>query len=165
MSSDDADPSFCDKLRAEEAALACSKIDEFEFLSIAGMGCNGVAFNVQHTNPDNPFAETKTYVIKTMMNYGGLTTRGLRSKYQKEFDHFIKLAATRKAMQAQGKRDGLVQFYNSFTGYAPDDMMELIIRKCGREFANDSFPVDKGMCVCARARVCACVRVRVCVWQ
>ena len=142
MSRDEA--RYNDKLLAEEAELGRSTIRDFEFISIAGKGCNGIAFIVRHRSPANPFAKTKTYVIKAMMNFGGLTSRGLRSSYQKEFDRFIELHDTRKQMQAAGKRDGLVQYYHAFSGKVPADMKRLVEEAYGAEFASFNFPADDG---------------------
>lgn len=145
-----------DKLAAEEAALRRSNIHEFQFLSIAGLGCNGLVFYVQHMQLANPFSLTKTYVLKAMLNMHSLESRELHSSYKKEFDTFIALAPARRALQAVGKRDGLVAFFRSFTAAAPPDMLKLVTDLYGRQFTRDNFPPDPCTC-CLVKYLCPCL--------
>ncbi len=138
--------SFKDKLAAEATSMAASGIGDFKFIEPVGKGCNGVAFLVEHTREDNPFRLSKRYVIKVMMNMYELTTRGLRSKYEKEFSTFIELDPACKALRDRGDRDGLATFHKSFTSYVPEDMQALLLAHYGQEFINLNFKPNDGAC-------------------
>jgi hypothetical protein len=135
---------YQDKLAAETASMATSAVDDFRFVEIAGKGCNGVAFLVEHTREDNPFRLSKRYVIKAMMNIHGLTARGLRSNYEKEFSTFVELGPACKSLRDCGGRDGLVTFHKSFTGRVPADMHALLLAHYGQEFINVNFNPNDG---------------------
>lgn len=79
-----------------------------------------------------------------MMNMHGLLSAGLNEKYKREFDIFTELEAERKALRAVGKRDGLVQFYQSFTSKVPGTLIAMVAAKFGEEFAGLNFPPAAG---------------------
>ncbi len=56
---------FADKLAAEEAALKAAVVDEFEFIEVLGNGCNGIAVEVRHLNPANPYCKSKVCFVYT----------------------------------------------------------------------------------------------------
>ena len=58
------DMPFVDKLAAEEASLKAATIADFEFLEIVGKGCNGIAVEVKHLSPANPFYKSKVCVCQ-----------------------------------------------------------------------------------------------------
>ena len=155
-----ADPestSFKDKLAAEAASMELSGIGDFKFIEAVGKGCNGVAFLVEHTREDNPFRLSKRYVIKVMMNMHGLTTRGLRSSYEKEFSTFLELNPACKALRDRGDRDGLVTFHKSFTSRVPEDMHALLLAHYGQDFINLNFRPNDGACHGQTLTRCAAV--------
>ncbi len=128
--------------------MELSDIGDFKFIEPVGKGCNGVAFLVEHTREDNPFRLSKRYVIKVMMNMYGLTTRGLRSSYEKEFSTFLELDPACKVLRDRGDRDGLVTFHKSFTSRVPEDMHALLLAHYGQDFINLNFKPNDGVLLC-----------------
>ena len=90
------------------------------------------------------FALLQTYVLKVMMDTHGLLSARLNEKYKREFDIFTELEPERKALRAVGKRDGLVQFYQSFTSKVPAALIAMVVAKFGEEFVRLNFPPAAG---------------------
>jgi serine/threonine protein kinase len=61
-----------------------------------------------------------------IFNFHDLTSRGIRHRYQDEFEHFRNLAAARAACRRGGRRDGLVRFHTSFVGRVTDQIIMML---------------------------------------
>jgi hypothetical protein len=86
----------------------------------------------------------QTYVLKVMMNIHGQLSARLNEKCKREFITFTELEPARKALRAVGKRDGLAQFYQSFTSKVPATLIAMVAAKFGEEFARLNFPPASG---------------------
>ena len=128
------------KAREREVLRACN-VDDFEFLSVVGGGCSGIVCLARCKNRANPFADTKVYAIKIVMNMHSDPTKTLRRKYQKEFDVYDDLLRVRLEYEAAGKRDGLVTYYHSFTGPFPEAVRPML----KPEVADVCFPPAAGV--------------------
>jgi hypothetical protein len=66
------------------------------------------------------------YALKMIFNMHGLTSRGIRHRYQAEFAHFHRLTAAREACRRAGRRDGLVRFHNAFIDKVTDEIVAML---------------------------------------
>jgi hypothetical protein len=129
------------KARERDVLRACG-VGDFEFMSVIGGGCNGIVCIGRCLNTANPFAATKVYAIKIVMNMGGDPTVVLRERYQKEFLLYGDMLPLRSSYEAAGKRDGLVTFYHMFTGMFPEYIRPMM----DPEIAATCFPLGQGTC-------------------
>lgn len=111
----------------EREALRTCSVDDFEFISVVGIGGNAIVCTARCTKSSNPFAATKVYAIKIMMNFAcGLSTKKLRKRFEKEFKLYEEIFPLRLSYEAAGKRDGLVTYYHMFTDVFPDDVRAMM---------------------------------------
>ena len=88
-----------------------------------------------------------------MYNYGGLTTRGVRSKFEPEFMLFESLAPARAACATNGLPDGIVQYHGCFSGVVPPAMLSLLGESTVKMMKESS----PGVHCCCMLALCACV--------
>ena len=99
----------------EAMVLSLCRIGHFELLRYLGGGSNGAVLLCKCTHPRHPFPN-KHYALKMVFNYGGLTSGGIRSRFEAEFDLFGSL----------GGHARLVKFWGSFVDAIPDVIADML---------------------------------------
>lgn len=126
----------------ERDALLRSSIDDFDIIRMIFADSDGAVFLARCTHKNNPLRDDRLYEIKAIASHGRLTRSGTPSSFALEFALYARLNDERRALQAAGMHDGLVDFFHMFVDRVPARMLACFSDDDTR---NNMFPIGAGM--------------------